>query len=214
MRLRKVKNADEILASRSDIFIENPSANKGKWKQIFKNDNPIYLEIGMGKGQFIYKHAMTNLQINYIGLEIEKSVLAKAVGKIEAIDNLFIINYDATNIKDIFADNEVDRIYLNFSDPWPKNRHSKRRLTENSFLDNYRDILAKDAIIAFKTDNRHLFEFSLQELNNTNWKFERISLNLHEDFDDIITTEYEDKFNKENKIIYFVEVKNGKNETI
>mgnify|MGYP000879193573 FL=1 len=214
MRLRKVKNADEILASRSDIFIENPSENKGKWKQIFKNDNPIYLEIGMGKGQFIYKHAMTNLQINYIGLEIEKSVLAKAVGKIEAIDNLFIINYDATNIKDIFADNEVDRIYLNFSDPWPKNRHSKRRLTENSFLDNYRDILAKDAIIAFKTDNRHLFEFSLQELNNTNWKFERISLNLHEDFDDIITTEYEDKFNKENKIIYFVEVKNGKNETI
>ena len=214
MRLRKVKNADEILASRSDIFIENPSENKGKWKQVFKNDNPIYLEIGMGKGQFIYKHAMTNLQINYIGLEIEKSVLAKAVGKIEAIDNLFIINYDATNIKDIFADNEVDRIYLNFSDPWPKNRHSKRRLTENSFLDNYRDILAKDAIIAFKTDNRHLFEFSLQELNNTNWKFERISLNLHEDFDDIITTEYEDKFNKENKIIYFVEVKNGKNETI
>ena len=214
MRLRKVKNADEILASRSDIFIENPSENKGKWKQIFKNDNPIYLEIGMGKGQFIYKHAMTNLQINYIGLEIEKSVLAKAVGKIEAIDNLFIINYDATNIKDIFADNEVDRIYLNFSDPWPKNRHSKRRLTENSFLDNYRDILAKDAIIAFKTDNRHLFEFSLQELNNTNWKFERISLNLHEDFDDIITTEYEDKFIKENKIIYFVEVKNGKNETI
>jgi tRNA (guanine-N7-)-methyltransferase len=214
MRLRNVKNADEILSSRKDIFIENPYAFKGIWKQVFKNDNPIYLEIGMGKGQFIYKNALVNPDINFIGLELEKSVLTKAVNKIETIDNLYIINYDAANIKDVFADNEVDRIYLNFSDPWPKNRHSKRRLTQNTFLENYREILTKDGLIAFKTDNRHLFEFSLQELNNTNWKFEKISLNLHEDFDDIITTEYEDKFIKENKIIYFVEVKNGKNETI
>ena len=215
MRLRNVKNASEILKSRPDIIICNPENYKGKWKELFGNDQPIYLEIGMGKGQFIITNAQKFPDCNFIGLELEASVLTKAIKKInEEIANLYIINYDATNIKNVFANNEIDKIFLNFSDPWPKNRHIKRRLTEKNFLDNYQDILKNDCSIEFKTDNRKLFEFSLMEFIARGWKMEKLSLNLHEDDSEVITTEYEDRFTQEGKIIYFIEVQNGKNEII
>lgn len=215
MRLRKLKNVGEILQSRLDIYVEDPRNNKGKWQSVFGNDNPIYLEIGMGKGNFIIVHAIKYPDINFIGLEIEQSVLAKAVKKIgNDIPNLFMINYDANNIKDVFEENEIDKIFLNFSDPWPKNRHFKRRLTEKTFLDNYSDILKNKGCIEFKTDNRKLFEFSLLEFISRNWEIKNLSLNLHEDDSEVITTEYEEKFINAGQTIYFLEVENGKNETL
>lgn len=215
MRLRNVKNAEAILKEYKGLYIEDPVINKGKWREIFKNDNPIYIEIGMGKGQFITEHAKRFPDINFIGIELESSVLVKAVKKVDRdLNNIAIVNFDASNIKDIFMDNEVNQIFLNFSDPWPKSRHSKRRLTEKNFLNNYQDILVKDGSIKFKTDNRKLFEFSICEFVDKKWKIEDLSLNLHEDQEDIITTEYEDKFTKVGKIIYFIEVKNEKNEVI
>lgn len=215
MRLRKLKNAGEILQNRLDIYVKEPINNKGKWQEVFGNDNPIHLEIGMGKGQFIVLHAIKNPDTNFIGLEIEQSVLAKAIKKIgNDIPNLFMINYDANNIKDIFENNEINKIFLNFSDPWPKNRHSKRRLTEKTFLDNYSDILKTNGTIEFKTDNRKLYEFSLLEFISKNWEIMNLSLNLHEDDSEVITTEYEEKFINAGQIIYFLEVKNGKNETL
>lgn len=215
MRLRKLKNVGEILQRRLDIYVEDPRNNKGKWQSVFGNDNPIYLEIGMGKGNFIIVHAIKYPDINFIGLEIEQSVLAKAVKKIgNDIPNLFMINYDANNIKDVFEENEIDKIFLNFSDPWPKNRHFKRRLTEKTFLDNYSDILKNKGCIEFKTDNRKLFEFSLLEFISRNWEIKNLSLNLHEDDSEVITTEYEEKFINAGQTIYFLEVENGKNETL
>jgi len=215
MRLRKLKNASQVLHSRLDIFVPEPMLNKGKWSKVFANNNPIHLEIGMGKGKFIIEHAQKHPDINYIGLEIEQSVIAKAVRKIENnIPNLYLINYDANFIKEVFDENEIDKIFLNFSDPWPKNRHAKRRLTEKTFLDNYASILKDQGTIEFKTDNRKLFEFSLLEFVARKWDIVNMSLNLHEDGEDIITTEYEDKFINAGQIIYFIEVKNGKNETL
>ncbi|MFA5542937.1 MAG: tRNA (guanosine(46)-N7)-methyltransferase TrmB [Bacilli bacterium] len=215
MRIRKLKNARERLESRSDIVIFEPQLHKGRWKELFNNDNPIYLEIGMGKGQFIIKHALQNPDINYIGLEREESVLVKAVEKAEEKpNNLFFIDGDANLIMDMFSENEIDKIFLNFSDPWPKSRHSKRRLTHDKNIENYKLILKKDSFIEFKTDNRHLFEFSLKMFIYSNLEITNLSLNLHEDSEEIVTTEYEDKFVEAGNIIYFVEVKNGKHENI
>lgn len=215
MRLRKLKNVEERLSARSDLVIADAVQYKGKWKSFFNNDNPIYIEIGMGKGKFIIKHAMTNPEINYIGIEREASVLVKATEKVEEKpSNLIFINFDATDILDLFDDGEVDKIFLNFSDPWPKSRHSKRRLTYSSNLINYKRILKRNHSIEFKSDNRHLFEFSLRMFIANDFAIENLSLNLHEDYDDVITTEYEDKFIEKNNIIYYVEVQNGKNETI
>ena len=212
MRIRNVKNADELILKYPNIVIQNPSEYKGKWKSYFKNDNPIYVEIGMGKGQFIIKNALLNKNINYIGIEKEKSIVYKALNKVldtseEGIDNLAIITFDAANILDIFEEKEVDKIYLNFSDPWPKSRHEKRRLTGPIIFNNILKILNGD--LEFKSDNRKLFEYSIIQFNNLGLDILELSLDLHKDCEDVITTEYEDKFVALGMPIYYVKIKKG-----
>lgn len=211
MRLRKVKNALEKIQEYPNIVLQNATSNKGKWNEVFKNNNPIYLEIGMGKGKFIIENARRNPDINYIGLELQESVLVRALEKLieEPLDNLVLLHEDAFELNNIFEDGEIDKIYLTFSDPWPKSRHAKRRLTCNNILNSYRKALKSDGTIEFKTDNRKLFEYSILEFIQNGLEFKELSLNLHEDKEDIITTEYEDKFVAKGNVIYFVEVKNN-----
>ena len=211
MRLRKVKNALEKIQEFPNIVIQNATSNKGKWNEVFKNNNPIYLEIGMGKGKFIIENARRNPDINYIGLELQESVLVRALEKLieEPLDNLVLLHEDAFELNNIFEDGEIDKIYLTFSDPWPKSRHAKRRLTCSNILNSYRKALKLDGTIEFKTDNRKLFEYSILEFIQNGLEFKELSLNLHEDKEDIITTEYEDKFVAKGNVIYFVEVKNN-----
>lgn len=202
MRLRKVKNARERLAvDNNPYYIEDPKVFKGKWKEVFHNDNPIHIEIGCGKGQFMMTLAKRNPDINYVALEKYDSVLLRALEKaiLDDIPNLKLAVADASIIREYFADKEVNRIYLNFSDPWPKNHHKKRRLTHEDFLNQYREILEDDGQIEQKTDNRHLFEFSLESFNHNGWYLEDICLDLHnelEKYPDNITTEFEDKWSK------------------
>ena len=199
MRLRHVKNANERLAQNERDFVANPALYKGKWNTVFGNDNPIHIEIGMGKGQFLTKLAELNPNINYIGIEKFTSVLLRASEKLETLDltNVRIINVDALMLNEYFAEGEIAQIYLNFSDPWPKNAHAKRRLTSNRFLPVYQNILKKDGEIHFKTDNRLLFEFSLESLNNYGLILSNISLDLHNsDYPDNIMTEYEERFSQ------------------
>ena len=207
MRLRRIKNIEEKIKKYEGLIVFDCENNKGKWKKSFGNDNPIYLEIGMGKGKFILKHAMTNPDINYIGCEISDSVIYKAAEKAEGVSNLLMINKDASLLNDIFEEKEISKIFLNFSDPWPKSRHAKRRLTSESFLSIYKKLLGVDGIVEMKTDNRKLFEYSLTKFNEVGWVFEELSLDLHQDKEDIITTEYEDKFVGLGQVIYFVKVR-------
>lgn len=198
MRLRNIKGSREIIAATSFV-IQSPEECKGNWKSIFNNDNPIHIEIGMGKGQFIMENARRNPDINYIGIEKYSSVLLRAVEKMEEeeLPNIRFIRFDAEYINNIFEREEVDRIYLNFSDPWPKDRHSKRRLTSRQFLTRYSQILAKGQTIEFKTDNRLLFDFSLEKAKESNWKILACTYDLHHDAklnDGNIMTEYEAKF--------------------
>jgi tRNA (guanine-N7-)-methyltransferase len=207
MRVRNVKNKEEIIKN-SIYTIENPKELKGKWKSIFNNNNPIYLEIGMGKGKFILENAKNNPNINYIGIEKNGSVLSYAIRKIEEykLSNLKLICFDANKIDELF-DKDIDLLYLNFSDPWPKNRHEKRRLTSNSFLEKYDKIFKKDRIIEMKTDNQGLFEYSIISFVNNGYKIEDISLNLTNKIDFInIRTEYEEKYILKNNIIYYLKV--------
>ena len=212
MRRRNVKNAKQRVESHPNLVILNPKDYKGKWSTLFKNDNPIYLEIGMGKGKFLLEHAKTNPNINYIGLEKFDSVIVQAVEKIYPcnLNNILLLNVDAEELLDIFDENEISKIFLNFSDPWPKNRHEKRRLSHANFLNRYQKILKGD--IEMKTDNRELFEFSLVSFNENKWKFEELSLDLHHRNADekIITTEYEDRFTSKGNVIYFVRIKKEK----
>ncbi|MBP5324969.1 MAG: tRNA (guanosine(46)-N7)-methyltransferase TrmB [Pseudobutyrivibrio sp.] len=200
MRLRNIPGADEVVAN-SPYCISQPAKFKGSFKsELFNNDNPLHIEIGMGKGQFITTLAKQNPDINYIGIERYTSVLLRAIQKVEEeeIPNLRFICFDAAEILDIFACREVDRIYLNFSDPWPKDRHSKRRLTSSTFLNRYNSILAPEGHIEFKTDNRDLFDFSVEEINNHPlWKLDAVTYDLHNDSsmnEGNIMTEYEEKF--------------------
>lgn len=200
MRLRNIPGADEVVAN-SPYCISNPMKLKGSYKsELFNNNNPIYIEIGMGKGQFITTLAKLNPNINYIGIERYTSVLLRAVQKVEEEDipNLKFICFDAADILDIFACHEVDRIYLNFSDPWPKDRHSKRRLTSSNFLNRYNSILNKEGHIEFKTDNKDLFDFSVEEINNHPlWHIDALTYDLHHDSamnEGNVMTEYEEKF--------------------
>lgn len=201
MRQRYVKNQDEILTN-SEKYVSNPTEYKGKWKE--KGYNKIYIEIGMGKGTFISTLAMENKDILYIGIEVCKPVLALAIKKIARfeeennvkLDNLFLLDSDAKTLCDIFEKGEVNKIYLNFSDPWPKKKHAKRRLTSDEFLEVYKNILNKDANIEFKTDNRKLFEYSLLNLNKNKVNMEYISLDLHKEDVFNVVTEYEEKFSK------------------
>ena len=201
MRLRNVKNKDEIL-NNCNLVIKDPVLYKSKWKDLFKNDNPIYIEIGTGKCKFIKENAIRYPNINFIGIEKAASILSLGVKNIEYYPNLLFINYDAAKINDVFS-KEIDKIYLNFSDPWPKARHEKRRLTSPEFLDRYESLFKDKKIIEIKTDNRNLFEYSIVALNSRNYKISFVSLDLHKsEINDNINTEYEDKFSKEGFPIY------------
>lgn len=202
MRLRKVKNAKERLAvDNNKYFISEPEQNKGKWSEIFGNNNPIHIEIGCGKGQFISTLAKQNPDINFIAIEKFDSVLLRCLEKVIDMDlnNLKLCVMDAQMISNYFKNDEVKRIYLNFSDPWPKKHHAKRRLTSPIFLEQYKMILDKKGEIFFKTDNRGLFEYSLESISNNGYSISNISLDLHKDtekYPDNITTEFEDKWSK------------------
>ena len=204
MRLRKVKNLDKRLEANKELIIRDAESLKGRWKFFFGNDKPIHLEIGMGKGQFIITLAKNNPDINYIGLEKEISCLIKAAEKLEArIPNLIFVHFDATNILDVFSENEIDKLYLNFSDPWPKARHAKRRLTYIANLEKYKVILNDPCEIEMKTDNTDLFEFSVESFKEAGFTILEKTFDLHKDKQDIVTTEYEDKFTSlGNKINY------------
>ena len=204
MRLRNVKNKEEIL-NNCKIYINNPIEYKGKWHKIFKNNNPIQIEIGSGKCQFIKEMAKKHRNINFIAIEKYASVLAMGLKNYDAKpDNLKIINIDAKELNNVFQ-KEIDCIYLNFSDPWPKKRHYKRRLTSSEFLSIYDGIFKKSPKIIQKTDNMSLFEYSICSLTNHGYKIEDISLDLHKrENDDNINTEYEEKFIKKGFPIYML----------
>lgn len=207
MRLRNVKNKEAIL-NNCDLLIKNSKNYKCKWNEIFENNNPIYIEIGMGKGDFIIENALRNPNINFIGIEKYDSVLVRAVEKLPVdIHNLRFIRLDAKEIDDVF-DKEVDRVYLNFSDPWPKDRHAKRRLTSDDFLHKYDLIFKNNPEIHQKTDNRNLFEFSLVTLTNNGYKLRDVSLDLHNSGrSNIVMSEYEKKFVANNNTIYYLVAK-------
>lgn len=206
MRLRNVTGSREMIAE-SKYVIHEPELQKGKWKEIFGNDHPIHIEIGMGKGRFMMDMAATHPQINYIGIEKYSTVLLRAIQKMEEneLPNLKFIRMDAEDICEVFAENEIDKIYLNFSDPWPKDRHAKRRLPSREFLSRYDQFLVADGRLEFKTDNTDLFDFALEELEPAGWKLEVMTRDLHHDAKMVegnIMTEYEEKFSSMGNPIY------------
>lgn len=198
MRLKNVPGSREVIAE-SEFVIHDEQKQKGNWKNIFGNENEIHIEIGMGKGKFIYEMARRNPGINYIGIEKYSSVLLRAVQKMqqEPLSNLKFIRMDAEEIAEVFAENEVDKIYLNFSDPWPKDRHAKRRLPSKEFLARYNQFLKKDGFLEFKTDNRGLFDFAVEQLPEAGWKAKAVTYDLHHNEEMVagnVMTEYEEKF--------------------
>ena len=212
MRLRNVPGAREVMIENEFVFTEpenmagtwkDAEQIKGRWKDYFQDGKPIQLEIGMGKGKFLMRLAEKNPHIHYIGIEKYSSVLLRAVEKQDELrlSNLRFIRMDAENIGDVFAKGEVDRIYLNFSDPWPKDRHAKRRLTSRQFLERYTDILKDDGYVEFKTDNRGLFDFSVEEVKESpKWELTTVTYDLHNDTDLVegnVMTEYEEKFSSQ-----------------
>ena len=194
MRLKNIKGASEKI-QKGKYFINDPNEYIGKWNHLFNNNNPIYIEIGMGKGNFIIKNAINNPNINYIGIEKYDSVILRAIEKSNELElnNLYFVRMDARLIEEVF-NKEIDLIYLNFSDPWPKERHAKRRLTSREFLLRYDQIFKKEKKIIMKTDNIELFNFSVESLKNYGYNIDYLTNDLHKDKDNIITTEYEDKF--------------------
>lgn len=223
MRLRNIAGSRDVLAA-NEYVITEPESFKGRWNEVFGNDNPIYMEIGMGKGQFILGHAERNPEINYIGVEMYASVLIRAVQKAEGVDvmegvqaaneagedkemlhpNVRFLNVQAEGLENMFAPGEIDKIYLNFSDPWPKARHAKRRLTSTTFLGRYEKILKKDGILEFKTDNQDLFSFSLESIPEAGWELLAVTRDLHHESsmnEGNIMTEYEKKFSEKGQPI-------------
>lgn len=200
MRLRNVKGAREAMVE-SELVFDEPKEYRGRWHEVFGNDHPIHIEVGMGKGRFIVDLALQNPQINYIGIEKYSSVLIRALEKRSQleIDNLYFIRMDAEEINEVFAENEVDRVYLNFSDPWPKDRHAKRRLTSVQFLARYDRLLVPEGRIEFKTDNQDLFTFSLESVAEAGWQllYETRDLHHSEYNEGNIMTEYEEKFSSQ-----------------
>ena len=203
MRLRKIKNAQERLQINDNKFyIADAIELKGKWKELFGNNNPIHIEIGCGKGQFISTLAKLNPDINYIAIEKYDSVLLRTLEKVieSDLENLRLINIDALELSNYFDSKEVNTIYLNFSDPWPKNHHAKRRLTSPLFLEQYKKVLDDNGVLIQKTDNRHLFEYSLESFSQNGWYLSNIYLDLHKEEVFNITTEYEDKWSQKGPI--------------
>lgn len=193
MRVRKRKGAEEHLANHPQYVILEPEAAKGKWHELFGNDNPIHIEVGSGKGAFITGMAQQNPDINYIGIDIQLSVLSYALDKVLAsgAENVKLLRVDGSALTNYFADGEVDMMYLNFSDPWPKSRHEKRRLTYKTFLDTYKQILPENGEIHFKTDNRGLFEYSLTSFSQYGMVLNKVWLDLHaSDYEGNVMTEY------------------------
>ena len=206
MRLRNISGSREVIAE-SPYVIHEPEKYKGNWKQLFGNDYPVRIEIGMGKGRFIMDLARKNPEINYLGIEKYSSVLLRGIQKMELdpMPNLYFIRMEAEEIVDVFGRGEIDRIYLNFSDPWPKDRHAKRRLPSREFLSRYNEILKKDGIIEFKTDNHDLFQFALDELEPAGWHLEQMTEDLHHNAEMMVgnvMTEYEEKFSAMGNPIY------------
>lgn len=198
MRLRNIPGADEAIAD-SPHCIQEPMAEKGRWHLIFGNENPIHIEIGMGKGQFIMQLAKEHPDINYIGIERYSSVLLRALQKmeVEPLPNIRFLCMDASMITEVFDKEEVAKIYLNFSDPWPKERHAKRRLTSRQFFERYDKILAGNGVVEFKTDNDDLFAFSMEEVAEAGWTLDAHTFDLHHDpvlNEGNVMTEYEEKF--------------------
>ena len=199
MRLRHIKGAEQQIAE-SPYVIQDPAALKGRWNEQFGNDHPLEIEVGMGKGKFIMDLAAANPGINYLGIERYSSVLLRALQKRAELElpNIFFLCIDAAEMASYFAPGEVDRIYLNFSDPWPKDRHARRRLTSHEFLDRYDQFLAADGRLEFKTDNQDLFTFSLEEIETSDrWHLNASTRDLHHDpsmNEGNIMTEYEEKF--------------------
>lgn len=207
MRIRNVKNSEEII-NESNYMIKDYSNYKNKFNNIFNNNNPIYLEIGMGKGSFLLQNAINNPNINYIGIEKYDSIVCRALEKFNKYNlfNLKVIKCDASDIESIFY-KEITKLYLNFSDPWPKVRHEKRRLSSSNFLNKYDNIFNKNKRIVMKTDNRKLFEYSVMSFVNYGYKINEISLDLHnDDIKDNIETEYEKKFSELGFPIYKIDV--------
>ena len=198
MRLRNIPGADEAIAG-SPHCIQEPMAEKGRWNLIFGNDHPVHIEIGMGKGQFIMQLAKDHPDINYIGIERYSSVLLRALQKmeVEPLPNIRFLCMDASMITEVFDKEEVAKIYLNFSDPWPKERHAKRRLTSRQFFERYDKILARNGVVEFKTDNDDLFAFSMEEVAEAGWTLDAHTFDLHHDpvlNEGNVMTEYEEKF--------------------
>ena len=197
MRLRNVKGSKETIVA-SPLVIQNITEKKGHWNEIFEKEQPLYIEIGMGKGQFILEMARRNPDKDFIGIEKYSSVLVRALEKCEEFsgNNLRFIRMDAETITDVFDTHEISGIYLNFSDPWPKDRHAKRRLTYRDYWNRYNEILKPEGKVIFKTDNRPLFDFSLEEAAAAEWTLESVSYDLHHspEAEGNVMTEYEAKF--------------------
>lgn len=202
MRLRNIPGSREVIGESKYVIHEMEEA-KGKWSEIFQNDHPIYIEVGMGKGRFITQLAIENPDKNFIGIEKYSSVLLRALEKREQLPeltNLYFLRMDAEDLEQVFASEEVSGIYLNFSDPWPKDRHAKRRLPSKEFLARYDKILKKEGKVEFKTDNIDLFRFALEQIEEAGWKLEAHTFDLHNDSEMVkgnIMTEYEERFSSQ-----------------
>jgi tRNA (guanine-N7-)-methyltransferase len=205
MRLRNIRGSRETVQA-NDYVVQEPDKLKGQWKSLFGNDHPLHVEIGMGKGKFIMELAALNPEINYIGIEKYSSVLLRALEKRNETEltNLYFIRYDAEYMNEIFDIDDIDRIYLNFSDPWPKDRHAKRRLTSKEFLAKYEQCLKKEGEVIFKTDNRPLFDFSVEEAAIADWKLREVSYDLHHSEYVVgnVMTEYEERFSAKGNPIH------------
>ncbi|MFX3673170.1 MAG: tRNA (guanosine(46)-N7)-methyltransferase TrmB [Paenisporosarcina sp.] len=209
MRLRNKPWAEELITAHPEIVIANPEEHKGNWHEVFGNNNPLHIEVGTGKGQFVTGMAQANSGINYMGIELYDSVIVCAlenVLKVGPIPNLRLLKVNGADLYKFFQKNDVHRVFLNFSDPWPKIRHAKRRLTHENFLKLYESILIDNGEIHFKTDNRGLFEFSLMSMSQYGMLLKDVSLDFHANMpEDNVMTEYEEKFSAKGQPIYRLE---------